>query len=75
MTVKGANGNDAEEFVDAEYTGDALVIGVNSKYLAECLTLCNGDDVTLKMGGSSDPIIIIPSDDDGVVFVVMPTRI
>lgn len=75
MTVKGANGNDAEEFVDAEYTGDALVIGVNSKYLAECLTLCNGDDVTLKMGNSGDPIIIIPSDDDGVVFVVMPTRV
>ena len=75
MTVKGANGNDAEEFVNAEYTGDALVIGVNSKYLAECLTLCNGDDVTLKMGNSGDPIIIIPSDDDAVVFVVMPTRI
>jgi DNA polymerase-3 subunit beta len=75
MTVKGQNGNDAEEFIDAEYTGDALVIGVNSKYLAECLTLCNGDDVTMKMGNSGDPIIIIPSDDDGVLMVVMPMRV
>lgn len=75
MTVKGANGNEAEEYVDAEYTGDELTIGVNSKYLAECLTLCNGDDVTLKMGGVSDPIIINPSDDEGVLFVVMPVRV
>ena len=75
LTVSGSDGNLAEEYVDATYEGDALVIGVNSKYLAECLTLCGGDDVTMKFGGTEDPVIILPSDDEGVLFVVMPLRV
>ena len=75
LTVGGANGNAAEEYVDATYEGDSIEVGFNSKYVAECLALCNGDDVTIKLGGVGDPAIVLPSDDDGVLFVIMPMRI
>jgi DNA polymerase-3 subunit beta len=75
LTVGGEHGNEAEDNVDYEYNGDHMAIGVNAKYLAECLTLCNGDDVTVKLGGVGDPIVILPSDDTGVLFVVMPLRV
>jgi len=75
LAVGGENGNMAEDYVDATYEGDAMSIGVNAKYLAECLTLCNGEDVTIKLGGVSDPMILLPSDDKNVLFVCMPMRI
>jgi len=75
LEVGGENGNEAEEYVDATYEGDPMSIGVNAKYLAEFLTLCNGDDVTIKLGNAEDPMILLPSDDKDVLFVCMPMRI
>ena len=75
LTVGGANGNAAEEYVDAAYEGDPIEVGFNSKYVAECLALCNGDDVVIKLGSPGDPAIVLPSDDDGVLFILMPMRV
>ena len=75
LSVAGANGNDAEETIGADYEGDAMSIGFNSKYLADVMAMCNGDDVTIMLGGVNDPALIMPSDDDGVKFVVMPMRV
>jgi len=75
MTVKGSDGNAAEEYVDATYEGDPMDIGFNSKYVAECMALFNGDDVVIKLGTPGDPAVLLPSDNPGVVFVLMPCRI
>lgn len=63
------------EEVDCEFTGPDITIGVNSKYLADVLQACNGDQAVIRFNGSGDPIVIKPSEDDLALFVVMPVRI
>jgi len=63
------------EEVDCEFTGPDIAIGVNSKYLADVLQACNGDQAVIRFNGTGDPIVIKPSEDDLALFVVMPMRI
>lgn len=63
------------EDVDATIDGDDVVIGINSKYLAETLQACNGDNAVMKFNGAMEPIVIQPEDDTDAVFVVMPVRL
>ena len=66
----------AEEEVAVSYSGPPLTLGFNSKYLAEVLAQCSGQEVTLHCGASvDDPVLIKPSDDDGVMFLVMGMRV
>lgn len=63
------------EDVDAVLDGDDVETGVNSKYLAEVLQACNGDNAIMRFRGAGDPIVIQPSEDSMALFLVMPMRI
>lgn len=65
----------AEEEVAVSYSGQPLTVGFNSKYLAEVLAQCSGQDVSLACGSSEDPVLITPGNDAGVIYVVMPMRV
>lgn len=75
LSVKGSNGDEANDEVAADYTGEPLSIGFNVAYLAEAMAQCNGDEVLIELNGAGDPGVFKPSDDDGVLFVLMPVRI
>ena len=75
LEVKGSDGDFATDELACEYEGDDLSVGVNSKYLAEVLQQCAGDTVLFKLKDEGSPMIIRPSGDDGVLFVVMPMRV
>lgn len=74
LTTRGAAG-DATEVVDVSFDGPDMTIGFNSKYLADALSTCPGSDVSFELGDSETPAIIRPTDDTGVMFVVMPMRV
>jgi len=74
LTTRGNGANLAEDEVAVAYSGQALSWGVNSKYFAEILAQCSGQDVTLECGESGDPILVRPCDDDKAIYVVMPMR-
>lgn len=63
------------EEVDYEWSGDPVTCGVNSKYLAEILQACNGDDAVLQFKDAGSPIVVRPCEDDGAMFLVMPMRV
>jgi len=66
----------AEEEVAVAYAGEPLTLGFNSRYLADVLAQCSGQEVALHCGASVDsPVLIKPSGDDGVVFLVMGMRV
>ncbi len=66
----------AEEEVAVSYVGEPLTLGFNSRYLADVLALCSGQDVALHCGSGMDsPVLIKPSDDDGVVYLLMGMRV
>lgn len=75
LTTRGAGANLAEDEVAVTYSGPALSWGVNSKYFAEILGQCSGQDVTLECGNSGDPIIVRPCEDQNAMYIVMPFRV
>lgn len=74
LTVRSGIDVGVEE-VDAVVSGDAVEVGVNSKYLAEILKACNGDNAVMRFRGTGDPIVVKPEEDDNALFLVMPFRI
>lgn len=75
LSTRGSVGHEATEIVDVSFDGEPMAIGFSSKYIADALSVCSGSDVTFKLNGPGDPAIIRPSDDAGVMFVVMPMRV
>lgn len=76
LTTRGNGANLAEDEVSVSYGGPALALGFNSKYLAEVLAQCSGQDVTLECGnGIESPVIIRPGDDKNAMYVVMGMRV
>ena len=52
-----------------------LPVAFNNKYLLDALSNCDSKEVTIKFSGSLSPALIIPSDQVGLEYVVMPIRI
>lgn len=74
LTVRAGTEIGVED-VDAELIGEPVELGVNSKYLADILSACNGDNAVLRFQTSGDPIVIQPQEDDQAMFLCMPMRI
>ncbi len=68
---------EVREELDAEYSGDAIAIGFNPKYVVELLGQMGSDQVTLALGGDLDPGLLRPMGpgNDEYLGVVMPMRI
>ncbi len=68
--------NRAEERMTANYQGDDMSIGFNSKFLVEMLSNLDSDEVSLNMSGPSKAALIHPMDglEEGefVTMLVMP---
>lgn len=73
-SVNSDNGSGYED-IPAEYSGDDLTIGFNSKYTQEALGLVDSQDVQIYLGGSSSPALIRSPENDNFLFVIMPLRV
>ena len=64
----------------ADTEGERVEIGFNNKYLLDALKVCDTDEITLRLNGSTSPIIIVPDDDSSLIyersflFMVLPVR-
>lgn len=63
-----------ETAIDASVEGESLQISFNNKYLLDALSNCNSKEITIKFSGNLSPALIVPSDEDGLEYVVMPIR-
>ncbi len=72
-------GNDAEERLTAQYDGNDMAIGFNSRFLIEMLTNLESDHVHLEMSEPNRAGILLPADsmDEGeeVLMLVMPVML
>ncbi len=66
---------EVREELDADYTGEALVIGFNPKYLIDILLAIQVDQIALELGGQLDPGLVRPLAGDDFAGVIMPMRI
>ena len=75
ITSDNPDVGEVREEVDADYTGDAMTIGFNPKYILEILTAIQSDQVAIQLGGELDPGLLRPLAGDDFAGVIMPMRI
>lgn len=65
----------ANDRAEAEIEGNRVEIGFNNRYLLDALKACDTDMVRIELNGSISPILILPPEGDGFVFLVLPVRL
>lgn len=65
----------AEDAVELNYSGEALEIGFNIRYIIDVLKVIQSDTVEFKLGDSNASVLVLPPGADDVKFVVMPIRL
>lgn len=75
ITSDNPDMGEVREELDAQYSGDAVSIGFNPKYVIDLLSQMATDQVTLELNGELDPGLVRPFSDDNYLGVVMPMRI
>jgi len=66
---------EARDEVTAEYAGDDLALGLNSRYLLDALSIMGGEKIQLELGEPVSPLALRDSADEGYLYVVMPMRL
>jgi len=66
---------EAEESVTADYSGEEVVIGFNSRYLLDALSPIAGDQVVMELKDGTSPGVVRNVEGDDYVCVIMPMRI
>ena len=60
--------------VKGEITGEANNVALNFKYVADGLAAFSADTIKLSVISSMSPVLILPTEDEGYRYLVMPIR-
>jgi DNA polymerase III subunit beta len=74
LATKDSYGREIEDELECEVVGE-ITIGINARYLSECLALMTGDTVELRMSGPLDPVEARDSANTSFTGIVMPMRV
>ena len=74
LTSNDGETGKAEESIAAEYNGEELELGFNSKYLLELISVLEGDVAEFHLASIASPAIVHDSADTSSLFVIMPTK-
>ena len=75
LTSRSEVGN-VREVVDAQVSGGELTIGFNVKYVLDALkTIKDEDSVLIRMSEARKPAVIVPTEGDKFLYMVLPVII
>jgi DNA polymerase-3 subunit beta len=66
---------EASEELAVDYTGEAIAIGFNSRYLMDVLTAMDKESIALELSDALSPCLITEEGDEHYKCVVMPMRV
>ena len=65
----------ANDKLPAKIEGESCTIGFNNKYMLDALKVCDTDEVKIMLNGAISPILIVPTEGDKFVFLILPVRL
>ena len=65
----------ATDKMEADVTGSELEIGFNSKFILDALKACETDEIRMEFNSANQPILILPTEGEAFLFLVLPVRI
>ena len=75
VSATNHEGEDAQEDISASYGAEDMEIGFNGGYLLDIAGACDGEDAIFALKDAGSPAVIHDSEDEGVVYILMPMRI
>lgn len=63
------------DYTHANVSGDRVEIGFNSKFMLDALHAADTDQVKIELNSSISPAKVMPINDDGFLFLVLPMRL
>lgn len=74
ISAKNSNKGEIETTVPAVLKNEPFEIALNYRYLLDGLKNVPTADVILEFTGSGSPLVVRPSDNNGMVYLIMPLR-
>ena len=65
----------ASDKMAADITGGDIEIGFNSKFILDALKACETDEIKIELNSANQPILILPTQGDKFLFLILPVRI
>ncbi len=65
----------ANDRLTADIEGKNLEIGFNSRFVIDCLKVCDVEEIKLQMISASSPITISPLQGEHFLYLILPVRI
>jgi DNA polymerase-3 subunit beta len=75
LSVHNPESGSATEELPADFSGTALEIGFNARYLLDIATQLEGEKLTFKFSDPSAPTIVLDENDPTALYVLMPMRV
>ena len=75
LTANSPDYGEAEEQMEAQYAGEEITIGFNSRYVLDALGAHAGEQVLLEVKDGLSPGVFKSFEDEGTLCVIMPMRI
>ena len=75
MTSSDPEHGSASEDIVAEYSGQEIEIGFNSKYILEMVSQLDSEKVILEFDNSTLPLIAKEPSNNSLIYVLMPMRV
>jgi len=75
LSSNNPNLGEAREEIEVGYDGSEMEIGFNARYLLDMLSVLDSEEVRLELDNELSPGIIIPTDEEGFLSVIMPMRL
>lgn len=75
MSLKSSLGEMQDTIGNVDFSGDAVRIGFNCRYLLDALKASESDRVRLLLNGGLSPMVIKPADGEAYTFLVLPVRL
>ncbi len=74
LQINAGDGSYAHEELDADYSGNKVEIGFNSRYLLDVIGQIDKEELLMKFKDGNSPALV-EAKDFNAVFVIMPVRI
>ena len=65
----------AQDQVDVNYTGEALSIAFNYKFVLEFLKIAESDEICVRLNTPLSATVLAPCSDDDYIYLVMPVQL
>lgn len=75
LTVNNPDSGSAEDEINADYEGETLEIGFNSRYLLDIMAQLSGEEAIFMLADAGAPTLIRDTEDADALYVLMPMRV